>query len=105
MPLVTFGIVKVPSALDPVATPPDSCTSALPTRVDVVGAVSEIVPLTVKVGPDGAGVGVGGRTGVVTEVGPGDSSCSHALTIKADTTARAGRKRPRTSIIWISNGD
>ena len=104
MPLGTFWIVKVPSALDPVATPPRAY-SALPTRVDVVGAVSEIVPLTVKVGPDGAGVGAGVGLGVVTGVGAVDSLDSHAVSINADTTASAGRKRPRTSIIWISNGD
>ena len=59
MPFATLGIVKVPSEIDPVATPPDSWTSASPTRVEAVGAVSKMVPQTVNVGPAGAGAGAG----------------------------------------------
>jgi len=79
----------VPSAIEPLATPPESWTSASPIRVEVVGAVSKTVPLTVNdaVGVGvviGVGVGVGAAVAAVVL-----SSLAHPLTASAHATAKA----------------
>src|SRR5689334_7693995 len=89
-------MVKVPSDPVPNAGPPVNCTSASGTRVLAVGAVSNTVPLTEKVGPAGDGLGV------VTGVGDDASFLSpHPASARTQARPAAVELIRRTNIIGL----